>query len=138
MATRVGLALLVVFTLAGCVTVGEVPRYKNEGLARTYPVTHDQAWVIARGIFRRLKAVDAIEERREENLILTSTGLDGWTYGAVMGAWIERVDAQNTRVTVVTKRRFQANAFTSLTETTFHERFADAVEAMRGGQPTSK
>jgi len=52
-----------------------------------------------------------------------------------MGAWIEPVDKKNTKVTVVTKRRVTMNIATTLTESTYHRRFAQAVEIVRKGQP---
>jgi hypothetical protein len=38
-------------------------------------------------------------------------------------------------VTVVTKRRIATNLATTLTETTFHRRFAQAVGMAKAGQP---
>jgi hypothetical protein len=52
-----------------------------------------------------------------------------------MGAWVT-ADAQgNTKVTVVTKCHIQTNLITSLTEGTFHKRFAQAVSIIKLGQP---
>jgi hypothetical protein len=51
-----------------------------------------------------------------------------------MGAWIEPVDKDNTKVTVVTKRRITINVATTLTEGTFHKRFAQGVEIIKKGQ----
>lgn len=56
------------------------------------------------------------------------------SWGAVMGAWIDPVDQNNTKVTVVTKRRLSMNVATTLTETTFHKRFAEAVEIVKAGK----
>ena len=57
------------------------------------------------------------------------------SWGTVMGAWVEPIDTDNTKVTVVTKRRVTINIATTLTEGTFHKRFAQAVEIVRTGQP---
>ncbi|MBI2998489.1 MAG: hypothetical protein HYY46_08570 [Deltaproteobacteria bacterium] len=40
----------------------------------------------------------------------------------------------STKVTVVTKRRISINLATTLTETTFHNRFAQAVEILKAGK----
>jgi hypothetical protein len=45
------------------------------------------------------------------------------------------VDKNNTKVTVVTKRRIATNIATTLTETTFHRRFAQAVAIVKAGKP---
>jgi len=57
------------------------------------------------------------------------------SWGAVMGAWIEPVDKDNTKVTVVTKRRVTVNIATTLTESTYHRRFAQALDIVKKGQP---
>ena len=67
--------------------------------------------------------------------MLTSSGMNLVSMGAVMGAWIEPVDMDNTKVTVVTKRRVTLNVATTLTEGTYHRRFAQAVEIVKKGQP---
>lgn len=83
----------------------------------------------------RSEGADAIEEHKNEGYMLTSSGPNLVSWGAVMGAWIEKTDAQNTKVTVVTKRRISMNVATTLTGSTFHKRFAEAVEIVKSGKP---
>ena len=125
-----------VLSLSGCATMGDVVTAKEtgrEGTTEIYAVNADQAWEIAKTVFR-WEGADAIEEHRKENYMLTSSGMNLVSYGAVMGAWIEPVDPMSTRVTVVTKRRIQTNIFTTLTEGTFQKRFKQAVEMVKKGQ----
>ena len=124
----------IVALLAGCATLGDVVRDKEEGTARVYPVSFDQAWTIAKTVFR-WEGTDAIEEHREERYMLTSTGMNLITFGTVMGAWVDPMPDGQMKVTAVTKRRVQTNIFTSLTETTFHRRFAQGVEIVKAGKP---
>ena len=127
--------LVLVVWVTGCATMSDVIQSKEEGkgTSKVYSVNADQAWEIARTVFR-WEGTDAIEEHRTEGYMLTSTGPDNLTTaGAVMGAWIEPVDKNSTRVTVVTKRRVATNIFTSLTETTFHEHFAQTVGTINRG-----
>ena len=126
--------LLNLIWLSGCATMGDVAVSKDKGTKAVYPVTADQAWDIAKAVFR-WEGVDAIEEHRSEGYMLTSSGMNMISYGAVMGAWIDPVDSGHTQVTVVTKRRLSTNLATTLTETTFHKRFAQAVEIVRAGTP---
>jgi len=124
-------------SLYGCATMNDVVRVKetgSEGTAEVYPVNSDQAWEIAKTVFR-WEGSDAIEEHRDQHYMLTSSGMNLVSWGAVMGAWIEPVDKSNTRVTVVTKRRITINVATTLTEGTFHKRFAQAVAIVKKGQP---
>lgn len=118
----------------GCQTLNDVVRAKDEGTTKVYPVTADQAWKIAMVVFR-WEGSDAIEEHREEGYMLTSSGLNLMTAGTVMGAWIESISEEKTQVTVVTKRRIVTNLVTTLTETTFHRRFAEAMKIIKAGQP---
>lgn len=122
--------------LHGCATMDDVVRVKQEGAEGTmkiYPVTPDQAWEIAKTVFR-WEGSDAIEEHKDEGYMLTSSGVNMVSWGAVMGAWIEPFDKDHTKVTVVTKRRLSINIATTLTEGTFHNRFAQAVEIVKRGE----
>jgi hypothetical protein len=129
-----GEVMLLAVILAGCATMGDVARSKDEGTSMVYSVPADKAWDIAKTVFR-WEGADAIEEHRKENYMLTSSGMNMVSYGAVMGAWIEPVDKNSTKVTVVTKRRLAMNVATTLTETTFHKRFAQAVKIVKSGKP---
>src|SRR3989339_872416 len=132
---RIILILFFVAILAligGCATMGDVVRVKDEGTAKVYPVTSEQAWEIAKTVFR-WEGADAIEEHKSEGYMLTSSGMNMVSWGAVMGAWILPVDKDNTKAIVVTKRRISINIATTLTETTFHNRFAQAVEIVKNG-----
>jgi len=66
--------------------------------------------------------------------MLTSSGPDLVSWGAVMGAWIKPVSDEATEVTVVSKRRITVNLFTTMTESTFHKRFAQAVAMVNKGE----
>ncbi len=128
-------AVISVALLSGCATMADVQRVKeegSEGTTKTYPVTADQAWEIAKTVFR-WEGSDAIEEHKAEGYMLTSSGMNLISAGAVMGAWIKPLSSELTEVTVVTKRRLSMNLFTTLTETTFHNRFSQAVAIVKKG-----
>ena len=123
--------------IGGCATMNDVVQAKEsgrEGTTQNYRVGEDQAWNIAKTVFR-WEGSDAIEEHRDQHYMLTSSGMNLVSAGTVMGAWIEPIDANNTKVTVVTKRRIQTNLVTTLTESTFQKRFAQGVEIVNSGQP---
>jgi hypothetical protein len=112
--------------LSACSTMADVVGHKNEGTARVYEVSSDQAWELAKIVFRT-EGADAIEEHRAEGYMLTSSGSNFYSEGAVMGAWVEPYDENSSNVTVLTKRRVKTNLFTTLTEGTFHRRFAQGI-----------
>jgi hypothetical protein len=117
-----------------CATMSDVVKNKSNGTTQVYSVSENDAYKIARQVFR-WEGSDAIEERKEENLLLTSSSAGLFTMGTFMGVWLEPVDTNNTKVTVVTKRKVATNAVTSLTEGTFHKRFAQAVAILKSGNP---
>ncbi len=121
--------LLPLLALCGCATVQDALENKADGTAKVYPVPEARAWDIARRVFR-WEGADAIEDDRPERVMITSTA---GAYGTVMACWIEPLDAEQTKVTVVTKRRYQLSLFTSLTESTFQWRFGQAVEMLKSG-----
>lgn len=134
-ATFLLLGLLLVSTsiTTGCATMADVVGKKEDGTSQIYPVNADQAWEIAKVVFRT-EGTDAIEEHRAEGYMLTSSGMNLVSWGAVMGAWIDKVSDSQTRVTVLTKRRITINVATTLMESTFHRRFAQAVNIVRSGK----
>jgi len=67
-------------------------------------VNADQAWGICKAVFR-WEGSDAIEEHRDRGYMLTSSRINLFSWGTVMGAWIKPVDKEDTKVTIVTKRR---------------------------------
>jgi hypothetical protein len=124
-------------TFAGCATMDDVVRVKesgSEGTTRIYPVTFEEAWDISKAVFR-WEGSDAIEEHKDQGYMLTSSGVNLFSWGTVMGAWIEPVDKDKTKVTVVTKRRVTVNVATTLTEGSYQKRFAQAVDIVKKGRP---
>src|SRR5262245_66533770 len=89
--TAIGCTLVMaVLGLAGCATLSDVVQEKEHGggTAQVYPVDTDQAWKIAMTVFR-WEGSDAIEEHRDQGYMLTSSGMNFVSAGAVMGAWVE-------------------------------------------------
>ena len=131
-----GALVCVVLWLASCQTLSDVVQAKAQGGGTTqvYPVETEQAWTMAKPVFR-WEVSDAIEEHRDQEYMLTSSGRNVLSAGAVMGAWVEPAGRGQTQVTVVTKRRVATNLATTLTETTFQKRFAQAVALVKAGQP---
>jgi len=105
---------------------------KADGTVALYPVTQDQAWEIALAVFH-WGGCETIEEHRAEGYMLTSTGGNFVTSGSLMGAWIEPDGNSEVKVTVVSKRRVAASIASGLSESSFHKRFAQAVDIIKSG-----
>ena len=54
-----------------------------------------------------------------------------WREESLIGVWVDSLNTDKTKVTVVTKRKHKTAAVTGLTETTFHETFANAVNIVK-------
>ena len=128
------LLLISLSVATGCSTLADVVGKKEDGTSQIYSVSVDQAWEIAKVVFRT-EGTDAIEEHRAEGYMLTSSGMNMVSWGAVMGAWIDPVGKDETKVTVLTKRRITINIATTLMESTFHKRFAQGVGIVKAGKP---
>jgi len=129
------LALIALSSLfTGCATMADVIEAKPKGTTDVYPVNADRAWEISKAVFR-WEGTDTIEEHRDQSYMLTSSGMNGFTAGTLMGAWVEPVDTDHTKVTVVTKRRIATNLATTLTEGTYNRRLTQAVGIVQSGKP---
>lgn len=87
--TLIGIVVLMA-GVAGCSTMADIVGRKDEGTSTVYPVSVDQAWEIPKVVFRT-EGMDAIEEHRDAGYMLTSSGMNLVSWGAVMGTWIEPV-----------------------------------------------
>jgi len=116
--------LLILVCAIGCATTSDVVRAKTQGkgTSRVYPLNVERAWEIARTVFR-FEDPKVIEEHRSEGYMVARIGESTISSGAVMGVWIEPVDKENTRVTVVIKRRDPTELSVPVTETDFHDNF---------------
>lgn len=132
-------SLLIGICLTGCATMRDVVRSKERGrgVSKLYPVNADQAWEIAKTVFRWEETED-VEEHRAEGYMLASSGESLISWGTVIGVWVEPVNRDSTRVTVVIKRKNPTEVLTSFTEATFHEDFemAARIRAGRSFTPT--
>src|SRR4030067_3424114 len=92
------LVLLLAFAfIVGCAAMSDVVKSKQNGQINVYAITADQAWEIAKTVFRWGNA-DAVEEHRKENYLAGSSG------ATVMVAWIEPMDKKIIRVTGASQR----------------------------------
>lgn len=124
---KIGILFVVFGFIIGCVAMSDVIKSKQNGQSNAYSVNPDQAWEIARTVFRWANA-ETIEEHRKEGYLVASSR------GNVMGAWIEPGDKKSTKVTVVSKRRIPVNPLSDLTEKKFHDYFAQGVDIMKSGK----
>lgn len=119
--------------VAGCATMNDVLESKDEGTVKIYAVGTDKGWDIAMRVLR-WEGAESIEEHKSEGYILTTIGANLISAGSVVGIWVEPAGKGKSKVTAVTKRKMQTNVATGLTETTFHDRFQQAVDIVKSGR----
>ncbi len=126
-------SLLVVFAgVTGCASTAGVVTAKEDGSSQVYQVNSSQAWEITKTVFRWHDS-DAIEEHQREGYILATNGKKWVPWASMMVAWVDRVDRNKTKVTVVTKRRI-GDVGTGSSEATFHKHFAEALKIVKAGK----
>jgi hypothetical protein len=132
----VGLTLVVLLA-AGCsATVAEVMRTQaaGGGTRDTYAVTPEQARSIAQTVLLR-QGFDAIEEDRAEGYMLATSPVTFWNGGTLAGVWIAPVGADESAVTIVTRRRQNPALTVWLTDDDLQRRLKEAVAATKAGKP---
>jgi hypothetical protein len=112
--------------------MSDVLRDKDKGTSKIHNVGFDDAWEIATTVLR-WEDCEAIEQHPNSGYMLTTVGVDLVSSGTFVGVWVESIDENKSNITVVTKRKMQTELFTGLTETTFHERFKQAVDIVKAG-----
>ncbi|MBF0207008.1 MAG: hypothetical protein HQK53_08965 [Oligoflexia bacterium] len=128
--------LLCTIFVTGCATMSDVTKNKSDGISKVYEVSKEEGLNISKQVFRD-EGGEAIEERPEENAVYTSSGMGLFTFGTLMAAWVEPVDTTHSNVTCVTKRKIATNIITTLTESTFHEKFAKKLKELKDKQKTT-
>lgn len=119
---------------AGCATSIDVAQEKNEGTARRYAVTPDQAWDITKTVFLWAGA-EQVDEHRAEGYIVATDAPGRADYGTLMVAWVERDPDGVMRVIVRTQGRMRLNPTVVLTEKESHRRFVQAMSLVQEGKP---
>ncbi len=119
----------------GCATMSDVIADKEagEGTTAVYSVATDKGWEIATKVLR-WEGAETIEEHKDEHYMLTTIGANLISAGSVVGVWVEPGGKGKSKVTVLTKRKMATNIATGLTETTFHDRFQQAVDIVKSGK----
>jgi hypothetical protein len=122
--------------ITGCgATMADVFREHRSGggTSVVYDIPLNDAYDIGRTVFE-WEVGEHIELHRDEGYLVTSTDVDMFKDATLMGAWFEEAGGGKTKVTVVTKRRNPFQMTTTLTERTFHRRFAQALAIVESGE----
>lgn len=128
--TAGAIVMFLCLLVLGCATMSDVLAGRNDGTANVYLVKADIAWELAITTLR-LEGSKTIEEHKESRFIFAKIPATSAGGGCLVGVWVDPVSEDNTKITVVTKRKDPTSIFTVLTETGFHRRFAHLVEVMK-------
>lgn len=126
-------ALMFSIVIAGCASMSEVLTSKDDGTAVRYPLSFDQSWDAAVTVLR-WEDCETIETHKSQGYMLTTVGQNFVSTGSLIGVWVDKIDENNSKVTVVSKRKMKTDLATGLTEGTFQSRFAQAVEIIKSGK----
>lgn len=118
---RTMFAVCLAIFAVGCATMQSVVHSKDQGTARTYAMSKDQAYDAAVRILRSNSGFDHIEQDRASGFVM---GAFNSSLG-FLGVWVEPTASDtDTKVTAVLKTR---TPFPAMTENGFHDRLANAV-----------
>ena len=123
---RVFLVALSFLILAGCATTfGDLVRSKEagEGMSSVYKINVDRAWGIAKRV-SQWEGIAEIIENRAEGYMLMKSGADWYYKGTLIGIWIEPIDKDQSKVTVITKAKRSLDTLRRMSEPDFHKSFA--------------
>lgn len=101
------------------------------GTTKIYHVSPERAWALAKTVLAQ-DGGRAVEEHNDKNgRYLTTTSYGNFApIGTVMGAWVERFDNANTRVTFYTEQKLPLTTTKHTpTEDRLHASFAQALGA---------
>jgi hypothetical protein len=126
-------ALLLSVVITGCASMSEVLTSKDDGTAVNYAIGLDQAWDAAITVLR-WEDCETIEQHKTQGYMLTTVGQNFISSGSLIGVWVDKIDKNNSKVTIVSKRRMKTELATGLSEGTFQSRFAQAVEIIKSGK----
>ncbi|MBS0631169.1 MAG: hypothetical protein JSS11_04590 [Verrucomicrobia bacterium] len=120
--------------VGGCAMTRDVRTAKANGVMGTtkiYHVSPERAWALAKTVLAQ-DGGRAVEEHNDKNgRYLTTTSYGNFApIGTVMGAWVERFDNANTRVTFYTEQKLPLTTTKHTpTEDRLHASFAQALGA---------
>jgi len=81
--------------------------------------------------------MNTVEADQAKGYMVTESTESTISWATFAGVWIEPVDQDHTKVTVVTKQRDPTEFFKPFTEATFHEEFRMEVEKFKKGKSLS-
>ena len=125
--------LFFIVVVSACATMTDVLKDKDEGTAAIYKIDPNTAWDIAKTVLR-WEDCETIEENRVSNYMLTTVGQNFISEGSLIGVWVEPVNEDETKITIVSKRKVQTNFATGLTESSFQDSYSKAVEMVKSGK----
>jgi hypothetical protein len=67
------------------------------------------------------------DENSNESMIVAKSWNSGWNWGTKMAVWLDPVDANTTKVTILSRRNLRTTISTDLTEKEFHQKFGERL-----------
>ena len=98
------------------------------GTTQNFDVTMDEAFEIAKAVFR-WSGAELVEEHRPQKYLLTEIP-PSTNHGALCGAWFLQLDGGALQVTVLTRKRNPGAWGIALTEAAFLKEFTEAAELL--------
>lgn len=104
------LFLAALLTAAGCQTSGDAVRARGQGKSRIYNAPFDTVWDTAPKAIGEL-GLDVVMSSKEEGSIVAQKPITAFSAGEHIAVFVERVNDEQTKVEVVSKKAMATNIF---------------------------
>lgn len=98
----------VVFMIQGCAPAFTWVKDENEGTVAIYPMPFKVVWDTIPATFKELDLVK-VDEDKKKNFFLAQGKMSLLSHGEKVSVFVEKVDAANTKVKVISKRALRSD-----------------------------
>jgi uncharacterized membrane protein YraQ (UPF0718 family) len=102
--------MFLLLPVCGCSTIGDARKARGQGMSRIYNASFDTVWAAAPKALNEL-GLSIAGENKGEGYILGQKGLTAFSYGENVAVFVEKVNVEQTKVEVVSKKTLATNVF---------------------------
>jgi uncharacterized lipoprotein len=104
------LMMLPLLLTAGCSTIADARNSKGQGMSRVYDAPFNTVWTTVPKALNNL-GLSVAGENKEEGYILAQKGMTAFSYGENIAVFVNKVNENQTKVEVVSKKSMSTNVF---------------------------
>jgi len=102
--------LLISVVLTGCTTMADAVAARGTGETVAYQASFDEIWAELPGAITAA-GLQFVSANREDRSMLAQRGITAFSYGENVAIFVEKIQAKQSSVEVVSKKSMQTNIF---------------------------